>query len=392
MTTHSAAGSAAGYLYQCERALLELVERSRENLTLFLESLDDVHLEKEGLAVEILQLKHHIGGGADLSDTSPDFWRAMAVWLDLADDLGADETPLFTLLTTSDAPSDSAASLLAALPRDPDNAKVRLEAAARGSTNAATRTTRERFLALDPRSRSRLVSWIRIRLVEPQLTDLDDRLASLLSLHVMLPAGRAEAFLERLKGWWYGRCVAMLTSSGGVTTLDLGIFIAELRDSFHPDDLPPSFDLPDPTETEVATYGTSVFVQQLLWISYSNEQLLDAIRDYHRAFTQRSKWARQGLIYPGELDQYERRLVDQWRRVFHDMVTEISSDADDAEKERVGRYLLQSLRDSSAVRLRARHHDVMLTHGTLHHLANEREVGWHPDFQRRLENLLAGAA
>jgi hypothetical protein len=184
----------------------------------------------------------------------------------------------------------------------------------------------------------------------------------------------------------------MLTSASGIASSDLTAFVADLRDRFHPDDLPPDFDLADPTETEVARYGASVFVQQLLWIAYSNDQLLDAVRDYHRAFTQRSRWARQGLIYPGELDQYERRLVEQWRRVFHDMVTELTEGASDTEQELAGRRLLQSLRDNTAVRLRDRYHDVMLTHGTLHHLANEREVGWHPEFQKRLEDLLTGAA
>jgi hypothetical protein len=357
-----------------------------------MEKVDDIHLEANGLPVDILQVKHHLGGGADLSDSSQDLWRTIAVWVDVLDDLGADETPIFTLMTTSNAPVDSAAQALAASPRDVDDALSKLEAAARTSENEATRGARETFLALDAGQRLRLVASMRARANEPQLSDLDERLASLLSLHVMLPAGRSDAFLERLKGWWYGRCVFMLTSGSGIASSDLAAFIADLRDRFHPDDLPPDFDLADPTESEVARYRASVFVQQLLWIAYSNDQLLDAVRDYHRAFTQRSKWARQGLIYPGELDQYERRLVEQWRRVFHDMVSELAEGASDADQERAGRRLLQSLRDNTAVRLRDRYHDVMLTHGTLHHLANEREVGWHPEFQKRLEDLLTGAA
>ena len=392
MSSHAAAGSAAGYLYQCERALLELVERSRDRVTLFMEKVDDIHLEANGLPIDVLQLKHHVVDGAELSDSSPDLWRTIAVWVDVLDDLEADESPIFTLMTTSTAPVDSAAKALAAGPRDVDEALAKLETAARSSENEATRRARETFISLDPGQRLRLVASMRVRAGEPRLADLDERLASLLSLHVMLPGGRAVAFLDRLKGWWYGRCVLMLTTGSGITSSDLAAFIADLRDRFHPDDLPPDFDLADPTESEIARYHASVFVQQLLWIAYSNDQLLDAVRDYHRAFTQRSKWARQGLIYPGELDQYERRLVEQWRRVFHDMVTELTEGASDTEQELAGRRLLQSLRDNTAVRLRDRYHDVMLTHGTLHHLANEREVGWHPEFQKRLEDLLTGAA
>lgn len=393
MSTHAVPGSAAGYLYQCERALVELVERSQEpDLTLFLESLDDVHLEERGLPVEVLQLKHHVVGAGDLSDTSADLWRTMAVWLDLLHEMGPDETPLFTLLTTASAPHGSAAEALASKPPQVDTATARLDAAARSSTNVVTAAARRRFLDLEPSIRDRLVAAIRIRPDEPPLEALDARLASHLALHLMLDANKATVFIASIKGWWYSRCVSMLVSGTGMTTGDLALFVSDLRDRFHPDDLPPSFDLPDPTEAEIATYRASVFVQQLLLISYSNDQLFDAIRDYHRAFTQRSRWARQGLVYPGELDQYERHLVNQWRRVFHDMVTELAVDADDREKERLGRQLLQGLRDSTTVRLRPRYDDVMLTHGTLHHLADQREVGWHPDFQRRLEELLTGAA
>ena len=209
----------------------------------------------------------------------------------------------------------------------------------------------------------------------------------------MVSPAKQAAFLDSLKGWWYAQCVTMLTHHGaGIGTNDLAIFVQQLRDSFHPENLPPSFDLPDPTEAEVRDYSSSVFVQQLRWIAYSNEQLGDAISDYHRAFTQRSKWTRQGLLYPGELDLYERRLVDLWRRAFHDAVRELAADGGEAEREFTGRRLLQRLRESTSVRLRERYTEAFLTHGSLHQLADRGEVGWHPDFETRLETLLSGVA
>jgi hypothetical protein len=45
---HAAPGQAAGYLYQCEHALLDLIEGAinRREVTLFLEKLDDIHSRK----------------------------------------------------------------------------------------------------------------------------------------------------------------------------------------------------------------------------------------------------------------------------------------------------------------------------------------------------------
>lgn len=158
---HSAAGPAAGYLYQCERALLELAQRAalQSGLMLFLEKLDDVHLEEHGHAVDVLQIKHHAGGGGSLSDESQDLWRTLAVWIDVLPALDHDEQPEFTLLTTSRATDGAAARRLRSDDlRDPGFALRRLREVATGSSLATTAAARERFAALDPADQERLVS------------------------------------------------------------------------------------------------------------------------------------------------------------------------------------------------------------------------------------------
>ena len=394
MTTHDARGSAAGYLYQCERALVELLRRSADaQVTLFLEAADDIEIDTDGHPEVALQVKHHLGGGPDLSDMSVDLWRTIGVWIDLLDEVQRGGVAVLTLVSTAHLSEGSGVAALASPGRDPERARSLLETAARASENAQTEATRRRFLGLPEEDRDRLINAIRVLPDEPGLEDLDGELRALLSLHLMVSEEKQAAFLEGLKGWWYGQCVTMLTHHGaGIGVPDLAVFLQQLRDSFHPENLPTSFYLPNPTDAELRDYTASVFVEQLRWIAYTNEQLGDSIRDYHRAFTQRSKWSRQGLLYPGELDLYERRLVDQWRRVFHDVVGELAADAAEADRERVGRRLLQQLRDSTSVRLRDRYTEVFMTHGSLHQLANLGEVGWHPDFKARLEALLSGAA
>lgn len=107
--------SAAGYLYQCQTALLELLRRGWDepDLILFLEKLDDVELQRAD-AREALQIKHHTGKSGSVTDASVDLWRTLAVWLDVLPGLAPGEQPSFTLLTTGRAPDGSAASLLRA--------------------------------------------------------------------------------------------------------------------------------------------------------------------------------------------------------------------------------------------------------------------------------------
>ena len=392
---HQAGPAAMGYLYQCERALVELVERAhRQEIALFLEQLDDIHIEADGRAIDILQLKHHTGAGADLTDMSPDLWRTLGVWLDLPDrPWVAGPMPALTLLSTStSSPGMASHSLSAGADRGIEAAIGRLESAAENSTNAETVGPRQKFLALNRDERRRFVSSIVVRAAEPELVDIDQRIEAAMRLTLTFTPNQANAYIERLKGWWYGRCVRMLATHESISSSDLLAFTRDLRERFDPQDLPDDYGLDDPTEAELRHYGSSVFVEQLRWIAYSNDQLADAIRDYHRAYTQRSRWTREGLLYPGELERYEDKLRELWRRAFHDMAREFTTESVDEDKEKAGRILLQELRDSDVVRLRERYSEVFLTHGSLHQLSERRFVGWHPDFEQRLESLLNGAA
>jgi hypothetical protein len=375
-----------------ERALLEFVRRADDDLTLFMERLDDFELQSSGSALEILQAKHHVGSGGDLSDKSVDLWRSLAVWMDIwPGTLGTQAE--YVVLTTGSVPTGSATELLRDEGRDVPGALSLLEAAARSSENQETDSARREFLALLDADRLALVWSVHVRGAEPHIGEIDEALSEALRLRLTLAAPQHQAYLDRLKAWWYREAVRMLNDpSLGIATDDLVRFLQGLRDSFHPEDLPLAIGFEDPSDVEIATYQASVFVTQLKWIAYTNEQLNIAIRDYHRAYAERSRWAREGILRPGELDQYERRLVEQWQRVFADMVGEIAQGSGDEDRERAGRELLQSLRDSTAVPLRPRYSEVFMTHGSLHGLADDRRVGWHPEFQARLEELLAAAS
>lgn len=398
--SHSAAGSAAGYLYQCQSALIELLRRGsqRPEIVVFLEKLDDIQLEEDGEPVDILQLKHHQGGGGDLTDMSVDLWRTIGVWIDVFPQLAPGERPAFTLLTTGHAPDESAAALLRSDPaeRDEATALAKLELASAASTNQQTQDARSRFTGLPANERRLIISALEVRDDQPPVSNFYAELEKLLP-YMFRPQHR-DAFLDALTGWWYRQCVRLLIDrQPGVSGHDLTNFIISLRDGFEPESLPPPLDLPDPNPEEIKRYADRVFVGQMNWIAYSDDQIADAIRDFHRAYAERSRWVRQGLLEVGDLEDYERRLVDAWRRAFHDMVRELEeSEQTEVARERAGRRLLQRLRQQDRVRVRPRYSEEFVTHGTLHELADNGkpyrdQIGWHPDFRARLEALLQAA-
>jgi hypothetical protein len=66
-------------------------------------------------------------------------------------------------------------------------------------------------------------------------------------------------------------------------------------------------------------------------------------------------------------------------------------DADDSTKREAGLRLLHERVNQAQVRLRARYDEPFFSRGIHHGLADDGRVGWHPEFEKRLEGMLLGA-
>ena len=393
-TSHSAAPQAIGYLFQCEYALLALVEQARQDPTraLGLELLDDVHFEASGTPTELLQTKHHVNEGADLTDRSPDLWRTIAAWLD-ALELLTGPLPTLTLVTTQTASQGAASLLRSGQGRDSDAALVILETvAAEDPGNLATAVARARFLGLDPSYRAEVVDAITVRDATADAATIDAAL--LQTLFPAPPPGREAVFVALLKGHWHAIALKLLLGDlDRFSGEDLQTLVDDILGQLRDDNLPidPAIALLPFVAADAAAFAGRPFVVQLQLIAMEDEVLWRHIRDYHRAFTQRSQWLRHHLIGLAELERYERRLTEEWELAFHTMSAELHEDAPEPECQRSGRELLQQMASRALVRLRERFDEPFVTRGTLHELADRRSIGWHPDFVARLEQLLAPA-
>jgi hypothetical protein len=167
--------------------------------------------------------------------------------------------------------------------------------------------------------------------------------------------------------------------------------IDELRNSFAGDNLPTLVRREDIDFDVDQTYASRTFVEQLRWIALTAKLLQKAMIDYYRAYTQSALWVEDNLVALDELQAFEEDLVDEWERQFEFMKMKLPEGADAASHERAGQELFRLVTENSAVRLRA-YDEPFYTHGTIHGLADDGRVGWHPEFQARLEALLLGGA
>jgi hypothetical protein len=387
---HGAAASALGYQYQTDWCLLELLRRgtTRPDASISLEMHDDVAWDESGYPRELIQLKHHRRRDHHLGDSSPDLWRTVQVWLDNGrptDPAG----PVLTLVTTSVAsPGSAAFALRDGTDRDESGALALLEAAAATSQDQSTASARERFLGMSPQERLLFVSRIYVADGSTPVDDLDSAVRQ--ALVWALPRDHEDTYLALVWRWWSAVALDMLRRRRGPASVsEARAQLDDIRDMFSAESLPTLVELTDvDVEDVVAVHTYRTFVHQMRWVRLGAANLRRAIVDYYRAVTQTTDWLDRDLVGLAELERFEANLKDEWACAFEDMVEDLPEDAHDAAKAELGRALLRRLRDSTAVTVRSRYTDPFFARGKRHELADIGALGWHPDFQRRLEELL----
>lgn len=389
----SAADSTLGYLYQCRVALVFALQKIRagDDFNVALETLDDVVFEKEGDAPELLQTKHHRTRSANLTDASADLWKSLRIWCEgLADNIIPADTS-FYLITTSQVGDGSAAQRLRVDGRDVAIARERLHATAGTSTNQENKNAYEAFLALDEDQQRALLEAVFVIDSSPSIAELDDRLRA--EVRWAAKKQHVDAFVSRLEGWWFRRAIQQLQVPAGsnvVLSREIEAQMDDLREQFKRDALPIDEDILAAT-VDASSYQDCMFVQQLRLCNIGAQRVLAAVREYFRAFEQRSRWLREDLLLVGELDRYERRLIEEWELVFERIKDDLGEETAEEAKLRAAKEVYRWV-EESVFPIRASVTEPFVTRGSFQMLSDSLRVGWHPEFLDRLHNLLVPEA
>lgn len=392
----SAADSALGYLYQVRVALLWALRRMKTDTQFFvsLETLDDVAFETiTGNPAEVLQTKHHQSKAASLSNSSSDLWKSLRVWFEGYSKGSISLSTTLYLLTTVQAPSTSIASYLRpSNERNIDAALDTLLVTAQTSTNALNASAYKIFLEATPAIRKALIEQVFVIDSSPSIQGLDEELTK--ELFWAVERKFLEVFLERLEGWWFRRSIKQLLNinqGDRIMAVEIEAQMSDLREQFKQESLPIDEDLLafDLDELTKSAHINSKFVRQMEITGAGKKRIAAAIRDYFRAFEQRSRWLRNDLLLVGDLGRYEKRLLEEWELVFEAMRDDLGSSAADEAKRKAALEMLKWA-ETILIPIRPSVVEPFVTRGSLHMLSDEVRLGWHPDFQEMLTALLTG--
>lgn len=389
-STFSAAASMVGYLYQVRIALLWAIRRSRvSDFTVNIETLDDVSFEVNGDPAAVLQAKHSLNAAATLTDLCPELWKTLRVWLV---GLESGEIPLGTarfLIATAEAPAGSACAALSmdGQGRDIAEAAKRLAHAATTSTNAELKSAFAAYLALDDTERAQLLTHVYVVSAQPDAAAILEQLQSEL-YHVSLH--HQDLSVRMLEGWWFRRVVnELVRPEGGIPRAEIDAQISEIQESLKPDSLPIDEDLDALMIAleQLPEFASRPFYRQVELVGGSQLRLRNAITSYLQAFRQRSAWARHDLLFDADLQKYDKRLHAEWELQYAQVCDELGPDATEAAMSQAGRAILKWAEDAH-IPIRSGVNVPWVCRGSLHMLAEDRRLGWHPEFEARLKVAL----
>lgn len=388
----SAPGSALGIMVQIDYALLLVLQRMEEDVDfeISIETLDDIviHDAQTANPTDLVQTKYHVSRMGGIGDSSPDLWKTLHNWIVQKT---SQELRLFLATTATAAPGSAAHFLKGGVERNSVAASSVLERVAVAGGNAANAGYYSVYLALSNEARIQLLQRVVVLDSSYGPADLNDALLRAVRKSVF--PNRRQALIDRVRGWWQRRVSRHLVEVANhrpdrIALAEVEDYLLTVAQSLRDDDLPIDFAVIDEPKEDEVSMDTRIFVEQLRLIQMGSQRLRQCIYDHNRAFLQRSQWQREDLLNIGELGRYDESLKDEWRRHFTPVSGEVTGQSE-ADIIVSAQDAFHRLDTSALPRIRQHVSAGYVANGSLHMLADNLRIGWHPRWLDHLRHRLA---
>jgi len=389
-TDFSAKEPSLGYHYQFLYSLFKLIKTNDPASKVRIECLDDIEVINNS-SHELIQTKLHVKSSIDLTDSSPDFWKSLRIWIENIKQGNIDiDNTSFSLVTTSRVSRDSVLYNFATSNLHQVNLFTELELIeqldkiANTSKNKILKNAFDVYLSTPIEIKEKLVKKIDILDSSLNTEDLIEAINHELRLSIV--TDKLSLLSERVIGVWmvYG-IKHLLGEIEEITFKDLQNVVLDLANSFKEDNLPNDFiDIISVTNEEASSLSSKTFIKQLELISLrtTSRRVKNAISDFRRAYEQRSRWIREQLISINEQEIYEKELIDTWNNLFGILEDQCENINDENNlkllcKEFYTNFFVQNV---PKVYIKRNFTNEYMIRGSYQILADKKLVGWHPKF------------
>jgi hypothetical protein len=193
--------------------------------------------------------------------------------------------------------------------------------------------------------------------------------------------------VQMIEGWWFKRVIHELVHGGvGIPRAEIDAQISEVQESLKRDALPidEEIDALMVALEKLPEFASRPFYRQVEIVGAGPRRIRNAITSYLQAFRQRSAWMRDDLLFDADLRQYDQRLLTEWALLREQVCDELGEGAGEDEMAKAGRAILKWAEDAP-LPIKSGVNVPWVCRGSFHMLADDRRLGWHPDFEARMQ-------
>lgn len=138
---------------------------------------------------------------------------------------------------------------------------------------------------------------------------------------------------------------------------------------------------PSKAETTGEVSKRDTYIKQLDFIELDPTEIFNAANDFIRTRTEKILWSERGLVTPQNFDDYNEKIARDWN-----IKKRLNDFQSFANYEAQGQSLYyNALNSVGSFKLQGCDTPSFFGPGTLHSLANEPVIGWHPKYKELLE-------
>lgn len=392
---HDATASALGFRYQERFALIELLDTKDDEAAIGVETLDDIHLQSQGLDL-LEQLKHSLSlNPTPLDIKSGNLWTTLKIWAELLPSSDLDSTQ-FRLVTV--APIATSSSLNCLCTEGSDRAPLAEELtaeaqrvladvlAATGKGKPKPHAKRiagaEAFLQISESQRLDLLERVLIRPEAPTITDLEDLLATKLDTY---PNAQRKTLAAKLYEWWDRQILLSLQGKRDryIKRFELIGQLSETSAMLQTEALIESFS----SKTPPAVFHTDEMLAKQCELVEAKPAMSKLARiSEWQARNQRTAWSNEAPSKHSKIVDYDEKLISEWSYL-HDTACENADPKKESSMIEEGQKILKWILEEAAQKVGSIENTVtspFYVRGSYQVLSIEGRVGWHPEYRLRL--------
>lgn len=379
----TAAGQYLGYSLQSTRSLVRLLQ-AKDGDHVCLEVFEDVGVERASGEKVAEQSKSNVSTNP-LTDRTVGFWKTLRNWVDAV--TGGELSPAdthFALFVANPAIGAIAKSF-----HDASNTEAAIkviEAAKKelgwgdGKTKIADSLTPHLKVFFEAKPEIVAAILCRFQVLESAHDDPLDELRPLM-LDKLVSEDACDDIIKWAHGWLKER-IDRLIGSSKPARIAYSEFHSALRNyvRVHDRDSMLRSVAGKPSEEDVKReLAFRIYVRQARIINVDDTEILSAVNDFLMSATDRTAWAEDGHVNRAAMTTYSEELRRTWNRK-KDTVSIAYSDKCETDR---GKLLYNDCMGHTA-KLQGLETPEHFTRGSFHALAEDRDIGWHPNYATEL--------